>query len=70
MNLKKKLNEMQKRPPHFISGMNRFKKGSKLKQKAPPDYGVGLKNHQSSKNQILHFLKIWFLRTAHACSAV
>jgi len=49
MNLKKKLNEMQKRPPHFISGMNRFKNGSKLKQKAPPVYGVGLKNHQSSK---------------------
>jgi hypothetical protein len=32
MNLKKKLNEMQKRPPHFISGMNRFKNGNKLKQ--------------------------------------
>jgi len=70
MNLKKKLNEMQKRPPHFISGMNRFKKGSKLKQKAPPVYGVGLKNHQSSKNQILHFFKIWFLRTTHRSAAV
>jgi hypothetical protein len=32
MNLKKKLNEMQKRHPHFISGINRFKNGSKLKQ--------------------------------------
>jgi hypothetical protein len=32
MNLKKKLNEMQKRPPHFISGINRFKNGNKLKQ--------------------------------------
>jgi hypothetical protein len=23
---------MQKRPPHFISGINRFKNGNKLKQ--------------------------------------
>jgi len=32
MNLKKILNEMQKRLPHFMSGMNRFKKDNKLKQ--------------------------------------
>jgi len=32
MNLKKKLNEMQKRPPHFMSGINWFKNGNKLKQ--------------------------------------
>jgi len=32
MNLKKILNEMKKRPPHFISELNRFKNGNKLKQ--------------------------------------
>jgi hypothetical protein len=35
MNLKKKLNEMQKRPPHFISGI--------LKQKRAPFCGALLK---------------------------
>jgi hypothetical protein len=29
MNLKKKLNEMQKRPPHFISGIKK-QKGPRL----------------------------------------
>ena len=32
MNLKKKRDEKQKRPPHFISGINRFKNDNKLKQ--------------------------------------
>jgi hypothetical protein len=47
----KKLNEMQKRPPHFINGINRFKNGNKLQQsririksKRPHLWGL-LENH-------------------------
>jgi hypothetical protein len=43
MNLKKKLNEMQKNLPHFISGMISLKRAVSLNKKPHPIMGWGLK---------------------------